>query len=93
MIPIGILPHLITISEAGPMSGVWSMWVLLICNTSMVLLSIQLYIKMNVAAAKKVMFGSYFYLIIVLLSLYADKTRTNKMELLTIYKVEWKERR
>jgi protoheme IX farnesyltransferase len=93
MIPIGILPHLVNISEAGPMSGVWSMWVLLSCNSGMVLLSINLYLKMNIAAAKKVMFGSYFYLIIVLLCLYADKTRTTKKEYLTTYNVEWKERR
>jgi protoheme IX farnesyltransferase len=40
----------------------------------MVLLSVILFIKMEVKAARRVMFGSYFYLMIVLLSLYADKT-------------------
>ena len=93
MIPVGILPHLIPVSEAGPMSGEMSMWILLFCNIAMVVLSVRLYWKMDVNAARKVMFGSYFYLIIVLLSLYADKTRIQKTEILTIYKVEWKERR
>jgi protoheme IX farnesyltransferase len=93
MIPIGVLPHLIPVSDAGPMSGELSMWILLLCNIGMVLLSVKLYLKMDVNSAKKVMFGSYFYLIIVLLSLYADKTRSLKTEQLTFYKVEWKERR
>jgi len=39
----------------------------------MVYLSVMLFIKMDVTSAKKVMFGSYFYLMIVFLSLYADK--------------------
>jgi protoheme IX farnesyltransferase len=67
MIPVGILPYLLHIS------GFWSLWVLLACNIGMVALSVQLFLKMDVSSARKVMFGSYFYLMIVLLSLYADK--------------------
>ena len=67
MIPVGILPYLLHIS------GFWSLWVLLACNVGMVALSVQLFLKMDVSSARKVMFGSYFYLMIVLLSLYADK--------------------
>lgn len=67
MIPVGFLPHLIGIS------GAESMWILLGCNLSMVYLSVRLFIKMDVASAKKVMFGSYFYLMIVFLSLFANK--------------------
>jgi protoheme IX farnesyltransferase len=54
-------------------SGEISMWILLVCNLMMVYLSVMLFIKMDVPSAKKVMFGSYFYLMIVFLSLYADK--------------------
>ena len=68
MIPIGILPHLYD------MSGIVSMWILLLCNSWMVYVSVMLYINMDVASAKKVMFSSYFYLMIVFLSLYADKS-------------------
>ena len=68
MIPIGILPHLYD------MSGMVSMWILLLCNSWMVYVSVMLYINMDVASAKKVMFSSYFYLMIVFLSLYADKS-------------------
>ena len=67
MIPIGILPYYYQLS------GITSMWILLGCNLFMVFASIQLFRKMDVASARKVMFSSYFYLMIVLLSLYADK--------------------
>jgi protoheme IX farnesyltransferase len=69
MIPVGILPYYYQIS------GITSMWILLGCNLFMVFASIQLFRKMDVAAARKVMFSSYFYLMIVLLSLYADKVK------------------
>jgi protoheme IX farnesyltransferase len=67
MIPVGLLPFIYHIS------GETSMWILLVCNLMMVYLSVMLFIKMDVTSAKKVMFGSYFYLMIVFLSLYADK--------------------
>ncbi len=67
MIPIGLMPYYFGIS------GITSLWILLVCNLAMVYLSIMLYVKMDVASARKVMFGSYFYLMIVFLSLYADK--------------------
>jgi heme o synthase len=69
MIPVGLLPHYYNIS------GVVSMWILVVCNLWMVYVSVMLFIKMDVAAAKKVMFSSYFYLMIVFCSLWADKIR------------------
>jgi len=69
MIPVGILPYYFGIS------GTVSLWIVLACNLWMVYVSILLYIKMDVAGARKVMFSSYFYLMIVFLSLYADKIR------------------
>jgi heme o synthase len=68
MIPVGMLPVMTGIS------GMTSMWILLACNLWMVYVSVKLYIKMDVASARKVMFSSYFYLAIVLLALLADKT-------------------
>jgi heme o synthase len=68
MIPIGVLPYFYH------MSGKTSMYILLACNLWMVYTSIMLYLKMDKAAARKVMFSSYFYLMIVFLSLWADKT-------------------
>jgi heme o synthase len=67
MIPIGVLPYFYH------MSGRTSMFILLACNLWMVYTSILLYLRMDKAAARKVMFSSYFYLMIVFLSLWADK--------------------
>ena len=67
MIPVGVLPYYFN------MSGIVSMWIVLACNFAMLYLSVLLFIKMDVGSARRVMFGSYFYLMIVLLSLYANK--------------------
>ena len=67
MIPVGMLPFYFHIS------GIVSLWILLVCNLSMVYLSVMLFKEMNVQAARKVMFGSYFYLMIVFLSLLFDR--------------------
>jgi protoheme IX farnesyltransferase len=69
MVPVGLLPFYFGIS------GIASLWIVLACNLAMVYLSVMLYIKMDVGSARKVMFGSYFYLMIVFLGLYADKIR------------------
>ncbi len=67
MIPVGMLPYYFKISS------ITSMWILLVCNLWMVFVSVMLFVKMDVAAARKVMFSSYFYLMIVLLALLFDK--------------------
>ncbi len=69
MIPIGVLPYMYHIS------GNVSMWILLGCNLFMVYTSIMLFLRMDIPSARKVMFSSYFYLMIVFLSLYADKIK------------------
>ncbi len=67
MIPFGMLPYYFGIS------GLTSLWILTVCNLLMVVQSIRLYISMDVAAARRVMFSSYIYLPIVFLALLADK--------------------
>ena len=67
MIPVGMLPYYYNIS------GITSLWIVLVCNLWMVFVSVMLFVKMDVAAARKVMFSSYFYLMIVLLALLFDK--------------------
>ena len=69
MIPVGILPYM------NGISGELSMWIVLVCNLWMLMMSVMLLIKMDVSSARKVMFSSYFYLMIVFLSLYADKIK------------------
>lgn len=67
MIPIGVLPFFYHIA------GNVSMWILLGCNLWMLYMSVILFIRMDKASARKVMFSSYFYLMVVFLSLWADK--------------------
>ncbi|CAN5289316.1 heme o synthase [soil metagenome] len=67
MIPVGMLPYTYHIS------GITSLWILMICNFAMVYLSVILFIKMDVPSARRVMFGSYFYLMIIFLALLFDK--------------------
>ncbi|MBS1742332.1 MAG: protoheme IX farnesyltransferase [Bacteroidetes bacterium] len=67
MVPVGLLPYL------NNMTGIVSLWIVLGCNLYMVYVSVMLFLKMDVKAARMVMFSSYFYLMLVFLSLYADK--------------------
>ena len=67
LIPIGVMPYIIG------MSGMVSMIIVFIANLAMFWQCVRLFRDMNVQAARRVMFGSYFYLPVVLLSLLADK--------------------
>lgn len=67
MVPVGMLPYYFHIG------GILSFGILLFCNAWMVYVSILLVVKMNAAAARRVMFSSYFYLMIVFLTLLFDK--------------------
>lgn len=67
MVPVGILPYMIG------MSGWISLVIVFVANGYMVWQSMRLYREMSVKAARRVMFSSYFYLPLVLLSLLADK--------------------
>ena len=67
MIPMGFLPYYTSIS------GIESMFVLLACNLWMVYVSVLLFIRMDAKSARRVMFSSYFYLMIVLLAMFANR--------------------
>jgi protoheme IX farnesyltransferase len=67
LLPVGVLPYF-----AG-ISGWVSLLVILIANLFMIWQSVRLYREMEVKAARRVMFSSYIYLPVVLLSLLADK--------------------
>jgi protoheme IX farnesyltransferase len=68
MVPVGMLPYFFGIS------GRVSMWIVLAANLFIVIQCIRLYLELNANAARRVMFSSYIYLPVVLLSLLADKT-------------------
>ncbi len=67
MIPLGFLPYFTGIS------GQFSMYLVLAANIAMVIQCVRLYREMDVKAARRVMFSSYIYLPVVLISLLADK--------------------
>ncbi len=67
MVPMGMLPNYFHFT------GTISLWIVLVCNLFIVFQSVRLYNEMNAKAARRVMFSSYIYLPIVLLSLLADK--------------------
>ena len=67
MIPVGLLPYYFGIS------GMVSLWIVVIANLFMVFQSLRLYKEMDVKAARRVMFSSYIYLPVVLLALLANK--------------------
>ena len=67
MIPVGLLPYF------TGMAGITSLFILLGCNLWMVYVSILLFKKMDIKSARMVMFSSYFYLMIVLLALFANR--------------------
>jgi heme o synthase len=67
LVPMGVVPYFIG------MSGIVSFAIVMVANIFMVWKCVQLYINMDVSSARRVMFSSYIYLPIVLLSLLADK--------------------
>jgi heme o synthase len=67
LIPVGVIPYFIN------MSGIVSLIIVLLANLFMVGRCVNLYRQMDAKAARKVMFGSYIYLPVVLLALLADK--------------------
>ena len=67
LIPIGMLPYYFKVS------GVISLVIVFAANIFLVYLSVMLYKKLNKNAARKVMFGSYIYLTIILLAFLIDK--------------------
>ncbi len=67
LIPVGILPKLIG------MTGWAAIVIITLANLFMLWRSISLYRNMDVPSARRVMFGSYIYLPVVLFALLADK--------------------
>ncbi len=69
MIPIGLAPFFMQSINEPNLSQTPALYIVLLCNIFMVLQSYRLYTDMNLAAARRVMFSSYIYLLIVFLAL------------------------
>jgi len=72
MIPFGLMPYFVGLTDTGT-RGIICMAILFICNLWMVYVSVLLFKNMDVKSARKVMFSSYFYLMIVLLALFVGR--------------------
>lgn len=73
LIPITIAPFYTGISSANGLKGMIGLGLIIAANIFMIGRCIGLYKKMDVASARKVMFGSYLYLPIILLALLLAK--------------------
>ncbi|MDR0791894.1 MAG: heme o synthase [Chitinophagaceae bacterium] len=74
MIPVGVLPFYMGKANGDAMcSGYIGLIIIVLCNIFMLVQSLRLYISMDVKSARRVMFSSYIYLPIVLLTLLACK--------------------
>lgn len=73
LIPVTLIPYFTGMCEYNTVSGVIGLALILLANVFMVLRCIKLYQTMEIPAARKVMFGSYLYLPLVLLGLLMSK--------------------
>lgn len=73
MIPIGLLPFYMDWFGEPNLSQKPALYILLLSNILMVLQSFRLYTDMNLAAARRVMFSSYFYLLVIFVALVVFK--------------------
>lgn len=73
LLPVTLLPFWTGISSFDDVKGIIGIGLVLLANVFMLMRSIALYQKMDVSSARKVMFGSYIYLPVVLLALLLSK--------------------
>ncbi len=73
LLPISLAPFYTGMCTFTGVSGLIGFVLVIIANVFMITRSVILYRKMDVSSARKVMFGSYFYLVVVLLALLLAK--------------------
>lgn len=73
MLPITVAPFFTGICDFNTVIGMIGLGLVILANLFLIGRSITLYLKMDVASARKVMFGSYIHLPVVLLALLMAK--------------------
>lgn len=73
LIPVCIMPYLVQLTENRTSGGQISFAVVILANLFLLYRCVMLYKNMDVKSARRVMFGSYIYLPVVLLSFLASK--------------------
>ena len=73
LLPVTLLPFWTGMCSYDDVKGLISLVLVLLANAFMILRSVTLYQKMGAGSARKVMFGSYLYLPVVLLAFLMSK--------------------
>lgn len=73
LVPVTLLPYFTGMCRYDDMAGLISIGLIILANLFMIGRCIMLYRTMEVSAARKVMFGSYMYLPVVLFALLLSK--------------------
>lgn len=74
LVPVTLAPYFTGICSYEGTAGIISLALVLLANLFMIGRCVNLYRKMDVSAARKVMFGSYMYLPVVLLAFLLSKS-------------------
>lgn len=74
LVPVTLVPFFIGMCSYDDISGIVGLSLVIVANIFMITRCVSLYHKMDVGAARRVMFGSYMYLPVVLLALLLSKT-------------------
>ena len=69
LLPVTLIPYFIGMCEYNSVAGMIGLGLIVLANVFMIMRCVNLYQKMDVQSARKVMFGSYMYLPVVLLAL------------------------
>jgi len=73
LLPVTLIPYFIGMCSYQSIAGMIGLVLIILGNLFMIMRCANLYRKMDVSAARKVMFGSYMYLPVVLLALLLSK--------------------
>lgn len=74
LVPVTLAPYYVGMCYEGDTQGKISLVLIALANIFMIYRCVQLYRKMDVSSARKVMFGSYMYLPVVMLAWLLSKT-------------------
>jgi protoheme IX farnesyltransferase len=73
LIPVCVLPYIIRLTENETVKGKICLAIIMLANLILTAQCVRLYNRMDASAARRVMFGSYIYLPVILLALLASK--------------------
>ena len=73
LLPATLLPFFTGMCSYDDVAGIVSLVLIILANAFMIMRCVNLYRKMDIPSARKVMFGSYMYLPVILLAFYISK--------------------